>query len=148
MSTVIEKARAIRAQIESLAQYAPDEAALAGKALYPTFERLAAGGYTAKGAGFKFTYGGNLYKTVQAEYTFVAHYVPGEGTEALFARIDEAHAGTADDPIPYNGNMALEAGKYYTQDGVSYRCTRDTGTPVYHALCDLVGLYVEEVSEA
>ena len=148
MSTVIEQARATRAQIEKLAQYAPDSAAIEGKALYPTFRKLAANGFSAAEAGYKFTHNGDLYKTLQANYTFLSHYVPGEGTEALFARIDEAHAGTADDPIPYNGNMALEAGKYYTQDGVIYRCTRDTGTPVYHALRDLVGLYVEEVSEA
>ena len=143
MSTVIEKARAIRAQIESLAQYAPDEAALAGKALYPTFEKLVATVFTAKEAGYKFTHGGDLYKTLQAGYTFVAHYVPGEGTESLFARIDETHAGTQDDPIPYSGNMALTSGLYYTQNDVTYLCTRDTGNPVYHALADLVGLYVE-----
>lgn len=50
-----------------------------------------------------------------------------------------------DDPIPYCGNMALESGKYYSQDGKVYKCTRDTGNPVYNALSELVGLYVEEV---
>ena len=50
---------------------------------------------------------------------------------------------TQDDPIPYEGNMALENGKYYSRDGVVYRCTRDTGNPVFQALSDLVGLYVE-----
>lgn len=52
--------------------------------------------------------------------------------------------GTLDDPIPYSGNMALESGKYYIQDGVAYRCTRDTVNPVYNALADLIGLYVEK----
>ena len=41
--------------------------------------------------------------------------------------------------------MALEQGKYYIQDGVVYRCIRDTGNPVHHALADLVGVYVEIV---
>ena len=41
--------------------------------------------------------------------------------------------------------MALEAGRYYSQNGVTYLCTRDTGTPVYHNLADLVGLYVTAV---
>ena len=41
--------------------------------------------------------------------------------------------------------MALISGKYYVQDGVTYRCTRDTVNPVYAALKDLVGLYVEIV---
>jgi hypothetical protein len=66
----------------------------------------------------------------------------------LYERIDVEHAGTLDDPIPYDGNMALVSGLYYTQDGVVYRCTRDTGIAVYAALRDLVGLYVEEVSMA
>ena len=59
--------------------------------------------------------------------------------------IDETHAGTQEDPIPYNGNMALENGKYYSQDGAIYLCNRDTGIPVYQALKDFVGLYVEAV---
>lgn len=63
----------------------------------------------------------------------------------LLNLFEVAHAGTADDPIPYEGNMALESGKYYSQDGVVYRCTRDTGNPVFHALSELVGLYVEVV---
>ena len=41
--------------------------------------------------------------------------------------------------------MALVSGLYYTQDGVWYRCIRDTGNPVYHRLEELVGLYVEKV---
>lgn len=39
-----------------------------------------------------------------------------------------------------------EAGLYYTQDGVTYLCTRDTGIAVYNDLSDLVGIYVEEAS--
>lgn len=31
------------------------------------------------------------------------------------------------------------------QNGVVYRCTRDSGTALSHALRDLVGLYVERV---
>lgn len=73
--------------------------------------------------------------------------VPGAaGTESLYARIDEEHDGTQYDPIPYEGNMALENGKYYTQSDVLYRCTRDTGNPVYNTLAELVGIYVEVVT--
>lgn len=39
--------------------------------------------------------------------------------------------------------MELEEEKYYSQDGVTYLCTRDTGIPVYNPLADLVGIYVE-----
>ena len=41
--------------------------------------------------------------------------------------------------------MALENGKYYSQDGVTYLCNRDTVNPVYNPLRELVGLYVKEV---
>ena len=59
--------------------------------------------------------------------------------------IDEEHDGDIYDPIPYEGNMALENGKYYTQCCATYLCNRDTGNPVYNALAELVGLYVEKV---
>ena len=39
--------------------------------------------------------------------------------------------------------MELFEGKYYSQDGVTYVCTRSTGVPVHHPLAQLVGLYVE-----
>ena len=39
--------------------------------------------------------------------------------------------------------MALTEGLYYTQGGVTYLCNRSTGQPVYNALAELVGLYVE-----
>ena len=53
--------------------------------------------------------------------------------------------GTKENPIEYGGNMVLEEGKYYVQDGVTYLCNRDTINPVYHNLSDLVGHYVERV---
>lgn len=130
----------VRQQINTLA--VDDATALRMKDYYPAWEDLCSQSVTADKAGYKFTYGGELYKTVQAGYTFVSHYVPGEGTESLFERIDEQHDGSKYDPIPYEGNMKLENGKYYTQDGVLYLCNRDTGNPVYNALAELVGQYV------
>ena len=68
---------------------------------------------------------------------------PGaKDTESLYKVVVLDHAGTADDPIPYDGNMELVEGKYYTQDGATYLCTRSTGQPVYHTLEGLVGQYV------
>ena len=61
----------------------------------------------------------------------------------MWEEICEAHAGTAEDPIPYNNNMELIEGLYYIQDGVVYRCNRSTGQAVYNPLNELVGLYVE-----
>ena len=131
----------ITQQINSLA--VEDSTALRMKAFYPEWKDLI--GTTVDKAGFKFTHKGQLYKTIPEQHRFQADWVPGEGTESLYTRIDESHAGTLADPIPYSGNMALEAGRYYSQDGAVYLCTRDTVNPVYNDLADLVGLYVEKV---
>lgn len=119
-----------------------DTTALRMKEFYPEWKDLT--GTTVDMAGFKFTHNGQLYKTIPEQHSFQADWVPGESTESIYTRIDETHAGTLADPIPYGGNMALEAGKYYSQSGVTYLCTRDTVNPVYSALADLVGLYVEK----
>lgn len=140
----LSEARAYRAAIVagSNAVERSDADALKVKDIYPAWEDLI--GTTAEKAGFRFTYGGDLYKTIPANLTFAAEWAPGIGTESLYTRIDETHAGTLADPIPYDGNMELSEGLYYSQNGVVYLCTRSTGQPVYHALSELVGVYVEE----
>lgn len=138
----VTEARKLRPIIEQAMQSINGNDALTARSMYPTFESII--GKTVK-HGFKFTHGGKLWKTEQPEMTIQEHYVPGTGTESLYSEVCESHSGTLEDPIPYNGNMALESGKYYSQDGKVYRCTRDTGNPVYNALSELVGLYVEEV---
>lgn len=128
----------VRQQINALE--VDDNTALRMKEFYPTFADII--GKTVK-LGFKFSHGGKLYKTAQAEMAIAEHYAPGVGTESLYTEICETHDGSKYDPIPYSGNMALEQGKYYTQNDLTYLCIRDTGNPVYNALADLVGLYVE-----
>ena len=132
----------LRGVIEQAVQSLGDETALTAKRLYPTFDSLI--GQTVA-QGFKFTYGDKLYTTAQG-VTFQSHYPPGDGTESLYTEVCESHAGTLDDPIPYSGNMALVSGLHYVQDNVIYLCNRDTGTAVYNALSELVGLYVEVVA--
>ena len=122
--------------------YLTDEQALTVKGAYWQWEDLVKAGKTVK-KGFRFRYGGKLWRTEQPEYTFVAHYIPGEDTESLFSKVDETHAGTREDPIPYDGNMEIFNGKYYIQNEVVYLCTRDSGIPIYNDLANLVGLYVE-----
>ena len=135
----------VRQQINALT--VDDQTALRMRQYYPTFAELT--GKTVK-QGTKFraddSDGADLYKVIQPELTIQAHYPPGAGTEALYTRIDETHDGTKYDPIPYDGNMALESGKYYTQSGMTYLCSRDTVNPVYNALSELVGIYVEVVN--
>lgn len=116
-----------------------DQTALRMMDYYPAF----APGMTVS-TGDKLTYGGKLYRVITG-HTTQADWTP-DVTASLFVRIDEEHDGSEFDPIPYDGNMALENGKYYTQGGVTYICTRETGTAVYQALSELVGLYVEVVT--
>jgi hypothetical protein len=98
--------------------------------------------------GDKFTYDGKLWAVLQ-DHTIMPHYYPSINTAALYVEVTPDYneqgeeMGTLENPIPYEGNMVLENGKYYSQDGVTYLCNRDSGNPVYHALKDLVGLYVE-----
>lgn len=132
----------IRRQINTLT--VDDQTALRMRRYYPTFSDLV-GQTVTQGTKFRVddSEDADLYKTIQPELTIQAHYPPGVGTESLYTRIDETHDGTKYDPIPYDGNMALTEGLYYTQGGVTYLCNRDTGNPVYNALSELVGLYVE-----
>lgn len=132
------KAKQLRQLIEQLTVTMSDETALTGVELFPMW---AIG--RAYAAGDRVQHGGKLWRTLQA-HTSQAGWEP-ENAASLWTEICESHAGTLEDPIPYSGNMALESGKYYMQDGKVYRCTRDTGNPVYNALSELVGLYVEEV---
>lgn len=142
-----QQARKYRAIIEQGAQTLSDAEALTMKTLYPEWADLVASQYTTDKAGFKFLHSGDLYKTIPATHTFASQWVPGVGTESIYTRIDEQHDGTKYDPIPYNGNMELFAGMYYSQLGVTYRCTRATCAAVFNPLADLVGIYVEVVAD-
>lgn len=128
----------VRQQINTLT--VDDATAYRMREFYPAYEVG-----KAYAAGDKFIYAGELYRVLQA-HTSQESWTPGVGTESLYVRINEQHDGTRYDPIPYNGNMALESGKYYTQNGVTYLCNRDTGIAVYQPLADLVGVYVEEAT--
>ena len=145
MSDLLEMARNLHPYIEQAVQSLPDADGLKAKALYPRWEVLVKKGSVETEAGYRFTYNGDLYKCTDKNPKFQADWVPGNGTAALYVRIDEAHAGTLADPIPYDGNMELKAGLYYTQSGVTYLCNRNTGQPVYNSLAELAGLYVEMV---
>lgn len=141
----ILRAHALRPIIEKAAQSLDDATALQSKELYPRWEELVKKGTidTDGEPGYRFFYGGDLYRCRNGNPTFAKEWIPGVGTESLYERIDETHAGTLADPIPYSGNMALTAGLHYIQDGIVYICTRDTVNPVHNALADLKGIYVE-----
>lgn len=124
----------ITAQINTLS--VDDNTSLRMKEFYPEWAVN-----TAYSVGFKVQRNGKLWRVLQA-HTSQTGWEP-ENVPSLWEQINEIHAGTLEDPIPYEGNMALENGKYYIQGGMIYLCNRDTVNPVYNALSELVGLYVE-----
>lgn len=79
---------------------------------------------------------------VRQTHTVQSIYPPSLDTASLYEAIDKEHSGEVDDPIPYTPPMEIFAGKHYVEDGVVYRCTRDSGTALSHKLSALVGLYV------
>lgn len=133
----IERAKQMRPYIVKAAQSLDDTDAIQAVYLYDEWKPD-----TTYEAGYKLRRNGKVWR-VRQEHTSQTGWEP-ENAPALYEEINETHAGTLDDPIPYTGSMALESGKYYSQDGSVYLCIRDTVNPVYNALAELVGIYVEE----
>ena len=113
--------------------------ALSVKEMYPRWEDKV--GSTIE-IGFIILYEGNLWKARQT-HTALEVYPPSIHTASLYEVINEEHEGTMDDPIPYTPPMEIFKDKYYTQNGVVYLCTRDSGVSLSHDLSSLVGIYVE-----
>ena len=85
-----------------------DEQALQVKDLYPAWEDLVG---QALAAGYKLLYNGNLYKVIQA-HTAQSDWLPSD-TPALYGLVgtdieEGEHAGTREDPIPYEQMMLIK----------------------------------------
>ena len=126
------------------AQYLPDEEALEAPALYDKWE---------VGVEYKVEeengvlikprvlYNDVLYR-VEQTHTSQADWTPDIAV-SLFEVVAAAGQGDSpDNPIPYNGNMALEKDKYYSEDGIIYICFRDSGIALQNRLADLIEHYV------
>ena len=116
-----------------------DSTAMRMKSFYPGWSEN-----TPYTAGFKVQHSGNLWRCLQA-HTAQDAWQPGK-TTSLWEQMDEIHTGELSDPVPYNGNMALETGKYYIENRTIYRRIRDTVNPVYNPMADLAGMYVELIA--
>ena len=87
-------------------------------------------------------YGETLYKCRQ-DHTSQAHYTP-DIVPALWEVVaPEGKGDSPDNPIEYNQNMAIIEGKFYIENDVIYICIRDSGVPLYTALANVIGNYVE-----
>lgn len=76
---------------------------------------------------------------------YVDNWKPSMATASLWKVVDEEHEGTIDDPIIYIPPMEIFKDKYYIQNGIKYKCTRNSEQPLTHDLSALVGLYVETI---
>lgn len=118
-----------------------DKEALSVKEFYPRWESFI--GKTLE-VGFIVFYNDNLYRSRQT-HTAQADWYPSLSTASLYEVIEVEHEGTEADPIPYVPPMEIFKDKYYIEDEVLYKCTRDSDTALSHYLFSLVGLYVEVV---
>lgn len=85
---------------------------------------------------------GKLWKCRQA-HTSQENWKPSTNTVSLWEVINVENAGTLDDPIPYDQTMTVYNGKYYLEEGIIYKCIRDSGQPLYATCASLVGNYFE-----
>lgn len=141
----------VRQQINTLT--CDDATAYRMREFYPEWADLVAAQYTTGKAGFKFTSGGELYKTIPETHTFASQWIPGVGTESIYVRIDELHDGTKYDPIPASRGMEYTYGLYYTdpEDNKLYLCERPGATisekiTLQFLPHELIGQYFTEVS--
>ena len=91
------------------------------------------------------SYNDRLWRVRQDVATALENQPPSLDTAALYGVIEVEASGTLDDPIEYTPPMEIFEGKYYTQNGVKYKCVRGSGQELSHDLSALVGLYVEIV---
>lgn len=82
---------------------------------------------------------------VRQTHTCQADWAPSLNSASIWEVIEVEHEGTKDDPIPYTPPMEILKDKYYIEDAVLYKCTRNSDTALSHNLSSLVGLYVEVV---
>ena len=86
-----------------------------------------------------------LFEVIQ-KHKLQADWKPGIETASLYKIVEDEHAGTLDDPIPYVQGMAFEKDKYYEQYGVIYLCILTTVTGYPNDLKDLPTI-VQEVKQ-
>ena len=147
MNDLLKRAKETRRAAMLAAAGLPDEQAATVPTLFPEWQ---AGEAVAEGDRRYYPPTDKLYKCRQA-HTTQADWTPDK-TPALWAVIDAAHAGTADDPIPAAAGMDYILGKFYLDpdDGKTYRCTREgmaDGETVNLQFLphELVGQYFEAV---
>lgn len=117
----------------------PDAKAATIPYCYPSWQSFV-GGKLKKDV--RVEYDGALWKTRQEIPTVLKNQFPSIDTAALYDRIDVEHAGTLEDPIPYENTMTVYKDKYYLEDGIIYLCLEDSGQPLYASCKELPRYFV------
>lgn len=135
---LLDDARAFRKKITTVSDTADDQVAVQNKDIYEPWR-----------PGKKYETNNirrhieKLYKCKQA-HTSQEDWTPDQ-TPSLWDVINVDHAGTIEDPIPYDQSMEVFKDKYYNENGIIYLCIRDSGQPLYASCAALVGNYFEIV---
>lgn len=117
-----------------------DEEALENIELFPTWQSKLG---IQVNQGDRLYFDDKLFKVLQT-HTPQEDWRP-DATASLYVQVVADDSGTIDNPIAFELNMELVEGKYYTEEGVKYLCTRSLAQSVWH-LAYLVGQYVEVVN--
>ncbi|EOQ39650.1 hypothetical protein [Butyricicoccus pullicaecorum] len=122
-----------------------DSQALTMPDLFPTWEQVLEEAQPLKKDAI-INDGGTLYRVVQDNTTPQEGQPPhGEGVLAVYRPIDQSHAGTAEDPVPWIYGMDCHEGTYYSYNGKTYLCKSDMLPCVWAP--DTAGLWQWEVQE-
>lgn len=99
-----------------------DNQALQMPDMFPAWEDVLKAGEKL-GKGTILRDGTVLYRVVQSGGVVPQEHQPphGEGMLAVYRPIDQSHAGTLEDPIPWVYGMDCTAGTYYSYNGHVYQ---------------------------
>lgn len=97
-----------------------DAQALQMPDLFPSWEQVLAAGEAIPKDRI-ISKGGQLYRIVQQVTPLESQPPDGEGMLAIYRPIDQTHAGTLEDPIPWVYGMDCTAGTYYSYNGHTYQ---------------------------
>lgn len=96
-------------------------------------------------AGKRLMHNGSVYIVVQ-DVTAQSHQPPdATGMLVIYRPVDEKHAGTMADPIPFTYGMDVTNGKYYSFEGNTYLCKSDMAPCVWNP--GTAGLWQWELAE-
>lgn len=142
-SALIQKARMYRAIIEDVMKSADKELVVRAPSLLPQW-KVGEVLYVGDRRYYSKT---NLAYEVRQDHTTQADWTP-DITPNLYIPISIDSDGTLDNPITAVAGMKYYYNKYYIEDGIIYKCTREDavdGVVLQYLPSQLVGLYFEKV---